>query len=184
MYISHWPAWMFFSENTYAYFNVSMIAINKMHIIFFFDIRFWFYRCCENWTTYQALSVCLESASTRQISFVTYCMCRVYHSGCKMQHDFICQAPVPCVFWLQAGRSRQIFCSSYCLPILCVEAPHVVRLPFGVPMGWREQQNHHEDCYFCLTNIKGINRRNKLELCILIWSLPIDPCHTMLTFLF
>src|SRR5271167_4051395 len=34
-------------------------------------------------------------------------------------------------------------------------------LPFGIPMVWREQQNHHDDYYFCLTNIKGFNKKNK-----------------------
>jgi hypothetical protein len=34
-------------------------------------------------------------------------------------------------------------------------------LPFGIPMVWREQQNHHNDCYFCLTNIQGFNKKNK-----------------------
>jgi len=28
-------------------------------------------------------------------------------------------------------------------------------------MAWREQSNHIDDCYFCLTNIAGINRRYK-----------------------
>ncbi|KAK5649680.1 hypothetical protein RI129_000709 [Pyrocoelia pectoralis] len=34
-------------------------------------------------------------------------------------------------------------------------------LKFGVPMVWREPRNHHDDCYFCLVNIKGINRNNR-----------------------
>ena len=36
-------------------------------------------------------------------------------------------------------------------------AKKIKSLPFGIPMVWREQQNHHDDCYFCLTNIKGFN---------------------------
>ena len=34
-------------------------------------------------------------------------------------------------------------------------------LQYGVPMVWREPKNHHDDCYFCMVNIKGINRNNK-----------------------
>jgi hypothetical protein len=28
---------------------------------------------------------------------------------------------------------------------------------FGVPMMWREPKNHHDDCYFCMVNTKGLN---------------------------
>ncbi|XP_069960822.1 uncharacterized protein [Cherax quadricarinatus] len=26
-------------------------------------------------------------------------------------------------------------------------------MPFGVPMVWWEQMNHHDDCYFCMTKV-------------------------------
>lgn len=29
------------------------------------------------------------------------------------------------------------------------------------PMIWREPSNHHDDCYFCVVNITGINRKNR-----------------------
>ena len=34
-------------------------------------------------------------------------------------------------------------------------------MPFAVPMIWREQQNHHDDCLFCCTSIGGFNKKNK-----------------------
>ncbi|KRY96484.1 hypothetical protein T11_9672, partial [Trichinella zimbabwensis] len=34
-------------------------------------------------------------------------------------------------------------------------------LPFGVPMVWREPQNHVDDCYFCLSNVRGYNAKNR-----------------------
>lgn len=35
------------------------------------------------------------------------------------------------------------------------------KMAFGKPMVWREMKDHSGDCYFCLTDLKGINRRNK-----------------------
>ena len=40
-------------------------------------------------------------------------------------------------------------------------------LQFGVPMVWREPKNHHDDCYFCMVDIKGINRNNRKK-----WKYP------------
>ena len=34
-------------------------------------------------------------------------------------------------------------------------------LSFGIPMVWREPQNHVNDCYFCMTNISGFNAKTK-----------------------
>ena len=37
-------------------------------------------------------------------------------------------------------------------------------LPFGIPMVWREQENHLNDCYFCMVSTKGFNKKNKSKI--------------------
>ena len=37
-------------------------------------------------------------------------------------------------------------------------------LKFGIPMVWRGPKNHVSDCYFCATDVTGINRKNRKVL--------------------
>ena len=34
-------------------------------------------------------------------------------------------------------------------------------MPFAIPMQWREQKNHYDDCYFCMVNVTGCNKKIK-----------------------
>ena len=34
-------------------------------------------------------------------------------------------------------------------------------MPFAIPMAWWEGKDHIMDSYFCMINLKGINRKNK-----------------------
>lgn len=45
-------------------------------------------------------------------------------------------------------------CCSKCFSYLSHWASRKMKsLPFGIPMVWREPQDHIHDCYFCLTDI-------------------------------
>lgn len=37
-------------------------------------------------------------------------------------------------------------------------------LKFAIPMIWREQKDHHTDCYFCITDIKGYTQKTKKNI--------------------
>jgi hypothetical protein len=37
-------------------------------------------------------------------------------------------------------------------------------MPFAIPMQWREQKNHCDDCYFCMANVTGYNKKNKIGI--------------------
>ncbi|KAI6647085.1 hypothetical protein LOD99_8922 [Oopsacas minuta] len=39
-----------------------------------------------------------------------------------------------------------------------------VSMPFAIPMVWREQKNHLDDCYFCPIDITGFSAKNKHAL--------------------
>ena len=37
-------------------------------------------------------------------------------------------------------------------------------LKFGIPMIWREPANHFYDCYFCMTNLVGYNKKSRKNI--------------------
>ncbi|KAI6651420.1 hypothetical protein LOD99_5227 [Oopsacas minuta] len=38
-------------------------------------------------------------------------------------------------------------------------------MQFAIPMIWREPRDHYTDCYFYLTDIKGITSKTKNNIC-------------------
>ena len=43
----------------------------------------------------------------------------------------------------------------------CRTAGKQTALKFGIPMIWPEPANHFGDCYFCMTNLVGYNKKNR-----------------------
>ncbi|KAI6649952.1 hypothetical protein LOD99_6316 [Oopsacas minuta] len=47
-------------------------------------------------------------------------------------------------------------CHTCCNNLVKWSKGNLKDMPFGVPMVWREQRNHADDCYFCSVKFKGI----------------------------
>ena len=79
--------------------------------------------------------------------------------------DFVKKA-YEAYFQVKLGDQDKPFAPHVCCK-LCVENLRHWRnnkrksMPFGVPMVWREGKDHVTDCYFCMTNVKGFNRKTK-----------------------
>ena len=94
-----------------------------------------------------------------EAAYFHYCGCRVgdqekswaTHISCTSCHTFLTQ-------WLLGKRAS---------------------MPFVVPMIWREQQNHDDDCYFCYTSIGGYNKKKKATSSTLTASLLVNLCLMM-----
>lgn len=52
-------------------------------------------------------------------------------------------------------------CCVSCVRLLTRWKNGTHHMPFAIPMIWREPKDHFTDCYFCLTNIKGITSKTK-----------------------
>ncbi|KAJ8737977.1 hypothetical protein PYW08_000577 [Mythimna loreyi] len=51
----------------------------------------------------------------------------------------------------------QIVCKMCCEHLRQWVSGQRSRMRFGVPMQWKEQKNHFDDCYFCCVNLRGVN---------------------------
>ena len=64
-------------------------------------------------------------------------------------------------FGMKLGNQDQSFAPHSCCKT-CVEnlrrwsKGKMKKLPFGVPMVWREGKDHGTDCYFFMTNLQGL----------------------------
>ena len=52
-------------------------------------------------------------------------------------------------------------CCVTCVRLLTAWAKGSRHMSFAIPMVWREPKDHTSDCYFCITNIKGITSKSK-----------------------
>jgi hypothetical protein len=56
---------------------------------------------------------------------------------------------------------------------VCAEKLRQWSFRFGVSMIWREPRNHSDDCYFCSCNAQGYNSKNKKDVFIRLYQLPM-----------
>ena len=73
-------------------------------------------------------------------------------------------------FWHKARRPRKVFGTYQDLQamhrnVAPLDKGKVSYMRFGVPMVWREPQNHHDDCYICMVDMTGWNQQKKKEWC-------------------
>ena len=54
-----------------------------------------------------------------------------------------------------------LICCLTCVKRLADWAKGSRHMNFAIPMVWREPQDHSSDCYFCITQIKGISSKSK-----------------------
>ena len=49
------------------------------------------------------------------------------------------------------------------------------QMPFGVPMVWRKQVDHHSDFYFCMNKLSGFSQKNISKIVCLNYHLVLKP---------
>ena len=74
-----------------------------------------------------------------------------------------------CYFGCAVGAQNKlwaphIYCNACKTQLLRWINRKQTKMPFAIPMVWREQTDHANDCYFCLTNIKEFSRKNKSKI--------------------
>lgn len=97
--------------------------------------------------------VCGEFTCKSQSRKITSKICKVYQEyfGCPLVDQDRTWAP-------------HIVCNSCRIGLDKWFHGKKISMPFAVPMIWREPRNHHDDCYFCLTNVIGYSGKNKHKM--------------------
>jgi len=97
--------------------------------------------------------ICGQYTLAKEKRKLTIRICRMY------QNYFGCH-----VGDLDKPWAPHICCLS-CTVNLCAWANgKLLKMPFAIPMIWREQTDHINDCYFCATNIRGFSSKNKANI--------------------
>jgi len=76
--------------------------------------------------------------------YLSYFDCQLGDQDKSLAPHMVCK---PCIEKLRKWSNRTL-----------------AKLPFGVPMVWREPTNHINDCYFCMTKIRGYNKKKKVNI--------------------
>ena len=70
----------------------------------------------------------------------------------------------PCKIGDQEKPWAPHICCKTCQARLCAWVNKGIPMPFGIPMMWREQRDHFNDCYFCKTEIKNYRKASIQKL--------------------
>lgn len=125
-----------------------------------FSLSDWFHEIIQEFTTMASIRrKCLNSPD----SFCYICGSFTVPSQRMNISEFVKRAYLA-YFKLKVGDQDKSWAPhNVCKP--CVEnlrqwtKGRRKQLSFGIPMVWREQKSHVDDCYFCLTKLLGIARK-------------------------
>lgn len=130
-----------------------------------FSLSDWFHEIIQEFTTMASIRrKCLNSPD----SFCYICGSFTVPSQRMNISEFVKRAYLA-YFKLKVGDQDKSWAPhNVCKP--CVEnlrqwtKGRRKQLSFGIPMVWREQKSHVDDCYFCLTKTSGYSKKTRQKL--------------------
>lgn len=74
-----------------------------------------------------------------------------------------------CYFGCKVGDQEKSWAPHICCGVCYVGLTQWLngkrkKMPFAVPMIWREPKDHHTDCYFCMSKIAGFSKKTKSKI--------------------